>query len=60
MFESTPIIIVGIIILSSLIGGIIGNSLSRVSQQKKGDSQIFHVDKTTGIVSDATSIKYSR
>ncbi|SFV66388.1 hypothetical protein MNB_SV-12-1957 [hydrothermal vent metagenome] len=66
MFESTPIIIITVIVLSALIGGIIGNILSRVSYQgSKEDidsesSKTFHVDRATGIVSDATSIKYSR
>jgi hypothetical protein len=66
MFESTPIIIITVIILSALIGGIIGNILSRVSYQDNEDeiegeaSHNFHIDGATGIVSDATSIKYSR
>jgi hypothetical protein len=64
MFESTPIIIIIVIILSALIGGVIGNILSRVSYQdteeeNEGDSN-FHIDRATGIVSDATSIKYTR
>ena len=66
MFESTPIIIITIIILSALIGGIIGGILSRVSYQGSDEdidsepTPTFHVDRATGIVSDATSIKYSR
>jgi hypothetical protein len=66
MFESTPVIIITVIILSALIGGVIGNILSRVSYQD-GDEEMdnesshtFHVDRATGIVSDATSIKYTR
>ncbi|NEW61498.1 hypothetical protein GSY74_09410 [Sulfurovum sp. bin170] len=66
MFESTPIIIITVIILSALIGGIIGNILSRVSYQCADDdidsetTHTFHVDGATGIVSDATSIKYHK
>jgi hypothetical protein len=67
MFESTPLIIITVILLSALIGGVIGNILSRVSYQGGGDEEIdsesshnFHVDRATGIVSDATSIKYRR
>ncbi len=66
MFESTPVIIITIILLSALIGGIIGNMISRVSYQE-GDEEIdsesshaFHVDRATGIVSDVSSIKYTR
>jgi len=66
MFESTPVIIITVIVLSALIGGIIGNILSRVSYQggeEESDSEstpTFHVDRATGIVSEATSIKYTR
>lgn len=66
MFESTPVIILTVIILSALIGGIIGNILSRVSSEsceedkESESSHTFHVDRATGIVSDATPLKYSR
>jgi uncharacterized protein YpmB len=66
MFESTPIIILTVIILSVLFGGIIGNILSRTSYQEdkeESDNEAthnFHIDVATGIVSDATSVKYTR
>jgi hypothetical protein len=66
MFESTPVIIITVIILSALIGGVIGNILSKVSYQggdediESESSHTFHVDRATGIVSDASSIKYTR
>ena len=66
MFESTPVIILTVVILSALIGGIIGNILSRGSYEGgEGDkdsdnTHTFHVDRATGIVSDSTPLKYNR
>jgi hypothetical protein len=57
MLESTPIIISSIIILSAIIGIIIGTLLSK-SKDNDIDSaksnHTFHIDSATGIVSDVT------
>jgi hypothetical protein len=65
MFESTPVIILTVIVLSAIIGGIIGNILSKggVEYEEDKDSEskhTFHVDRATGIVSDSTPLKYNR
>jgi hypothetical protein len=61
MLESAPYIIIAII-FATLIGGVIGRFLSRVAlngEDKDSESTShFHVDSATGIVSEATSIKY--
>ena len=51
MFEPTSIIIMIMIIFSSLIGGLIGSAISKVSYQKNKESDksthTFHIDKAT-------------
>jgi len=54
MFELTPSIMISIIVLFTIIGGVIGNLLFKASFQKESNTAIFHIDKTTGIVSDNT------
>jgi len=61
MLESAPYIIIAII-FATFVGGIIGRFLSKIAlngEDKDGESTShFHVDRATGIVSEATSIKY--
>jgi hypothetical protein len=62
MFETVPLIIFMVIILAAVIGVVIGHLLSKTSLKGvNGDSnQNFHIDSATGIVSDASSVKYQR
>jgi|GEM_PF-2121767 len=66
MFETAPLIIFLVIILAALIGVVIGKLLSSLSYKDKRNSinndpnEKFHIDKVTGIVSDASSVKYQR
>jgi hypothetical protein len=57
MLELTPIIISSIIILSAIIGIIIGTLLSKSKNNNIDGSKsnhTFHIDSATGIVSDVT------
>ncbi|NOZ90366.1 MAG: hypothetical protein GXO60_03665 [Epsilonproteobacteria bacterium] len=57
MLHSTPIIISLIIILSAIIGGVIGHLVSRSKSddiENPDSNHTFHVDSSTGIVSDVT------
>ena len=57
MLESTPVIISSIIILSAIIGGVIGHMLSKSKDddfEGEESNHTFHIDSSTGIVSDIT------
>jgi hypothetical protein len=57
MLESTPIIISLIIVLSAIIGGVIGHLISKAKSddlENPDSNHTFHVDSATGIVSDIT------
>jgi len=56
MLESTPVVIALTIILSAIIGGVIGSLLSKKSSDidDSSSSHNFHIDSNTGIVSDIT------
>ena len=57
MLESTPILISSLIILSAIIGGVIGSFLSKSKREdieNSNSTHTFHIDRNTGIVSDIT------
>ncbi len=57
MFETTPIVISLIILLSAIVGGLIGHLLSKGKSddlEEQESTHTFHVDSATGIVSDIT------
>jgi len=57
MLESTPVIISLIIILAAIIGGVVGNLLSKAKSnniESSSSTHTFHIDRNTGIVSDIT------
>jgi len=59
MLNSTsPIIISIVIIISAFVGGLIGHLLSRSKRddiENPNSNHTFHVDSSTGIVSDITT-----
>jgi uncharacterized membrane protein len=57
MMENTPVVITIVIILSAIVGGVIGSLLSRFKSDDLDEHKSthnFHVDSATGIVSDIT------
>jgi uncharacterized membrane-anchored protein YhcB (DUF1043 family) len=62
MLEMTPLVISTTVILSMIVGIVIGRIILKLSHEKRAkDSKehehCFHVDRATGIVSDISSFK---